>query len=402
MHIVIIINLNLFYMQISFFEDSLCKHFKPLTLTRPVWDLRIGVLTILKKWKKNLKPDLIHWQCDDHIQQVFTPPEIPKKSYRYYINSRFLPSKLLLDSIKNMSEGESLFYEDTLVAQYSNTNLDLDPKNRTVLPYKPIFIEYFWDMLQLNGSEISSDIALFKIASKSKGAIDDTIITGKDNMYISDSATIEPGVILMADKGPIFIGDDATIEAGAIIKGPAAVCRGATVKMTSRIYDSTTIGPVCKIGGEVSRSIFHSYTNKAHDGFVGNSILGQWCNMGADSNTSNLKNNYGFVRIQDWETREPYRVGFQFFGTVMGDHSKTSINCMLSTGTTCGVSSNIFNAGFPPKYIPSFTWMDGDKNPEFRFKKALEVMKAMMARRHVEVTPEYEKMMRYLYDCRTD
>lgn len=389
-------------MQISFFEDSFCKHFKPLTLTRPVWDLRVGVLTILKKWKKTLKPELIHWETAAHIQQVFTPPTLENNSPRFYLNARFLPCDKLIAAIKNMADGDSLFYEDTLVAQYSTKAIDLNPTNNIKLDFKPIFIEYLWDMLKLNSDQISYDIALFRISSKSKGAIADTIITNKENMYISDSATIEPGVILMADKGPIFIGDDATIEAGAIIKGPAAVCRGATVKMTARIYDSTTIGPVCKIGGEVSHSIFHSYTNKSHDGFVGNSIFGQWCNMGADSNTSNLKNNYGFVRIQDWETRKPYRVGFQFFGTVMGDHSKTSINCMLGTGTTCGVSSNIFNAGFPPKYIPSFTWMDGEKNPGFRFEKALEVMKAMMARRHIELTPEYESMVRYIYDHRNN
>lgn len=402
MYIVTLLNLKFFYMQISFFEDSICNHFKPLTLTRPVWDLRIGVLTIYKKWKKTLNPELIHWETSPYIQQAFTPPILKDGSPRYFINSRFLPTKELVDALENLKENESLYFEDTLVAQYSKKALDFTPSKIKRLDFKPIFIEYLWDMLKFNGDQISTDISLFEISSKSRKAIADTIITNKDNIYISDSATIEPGVILMADKGPIFIGDNATIEAGAIIKGPAAVCNGATVKMTARIYDATTIGPVCKVGGEVSHSIFHSYTNKAHDGFVGNSIFGQWCNMGADSNTSNLKNNYGFVRIQDWETREPYRVGFQFFGTVMGDHSKTSINCMLSTGTTCGISSNIFNSGFPPKYIPSFTWMDGVENPEFRFKKALEVMKAMMARRHIELTPAYEKMVRHIYDHRNE
>ena len=204
----------------------------------------------------------------------------------------------------------------------------------------------------------------------------------------------------MANKGPIYIGPNSVIEAGAILKGPVAICNNATVKMTARVYDSSTIGPFSKVGGEVSSTIFHSYSNKAHDGFVGNSIFGQWCNLGADSNTSNLKNNYDFVRIQDWETKEFYKVGFQFFGTVMGDHSKTSINSMLSTGTTCGVSSNIFTSAFPPKYIPSFTWLDGEKNPEFRFDKALEVMKAMMARRNVELSEEYEHMMRYIFEQR--
>lgn len=392
-------------MQISFFEDVISRHFKPLTLTRPVWDLRIGILTIYEKWDRLLKPDTIAWSAPEFISDVFLSPELNKSKQCYYINSRFLPSKDLIVQIKSLKNKEAIYYDNHLVAYCSTkplnfTLVSLDISKKIELEFKPVYVEFLWDLLKINSSQISFDIDLVSPPSNSARKLDHVTQVNPQKIFISDSATIEPGAILMADKGPIYIGDNTIVEAGAIIKGPVAICSHSTIKMRGRIYDGTTIGPHCKVGGEVAATIFHSYSNKAHDGYAGNSIFGQWCNLGADSNTSNLKNNYDFVRIQDWETRQPYKVGFQFFGTVMGDHSKTSINAMLSTGTTCGVSSNIFPSGFPPKYIPSYTWVDGLKNPEFRFDKALEVMKAMMARRKIELKPAYEQMMRQIFEER--
>lgn len=392
-------------MQISFFEDVISRHFKPLTLTRPVWDLRIGIFTILEKWQHHLQPEIISWNIPDYISEVFQTPKLDKTKACYYLNSRLLPSEKILAKIDALEVGEALYFENELLVYYSDKSdlfnpSSIDTSKKIQLDFKPLRIEFLWDILAINSSQIASDIEnISSTLSKSKN-LDHVIQVNPNQIYISESATIEPGVILMAEKGPIYIGENAVIEAGTIIKGPVAICNNATVKMRGRIYDGTTIGPYCKVGGEVASTVFHSYSNKAHDGFAGNSIFGQWCNLGADSNTSNLKNNYDFVRIQDWETKQPYKVGFQFFGTVMGDHSKTSINAMLSTGTTCGVSSNIFPSGFPPKYIRSFTWVDGEKNPEFRFDKALEVMKAMMARRKVELNPAYEQMMKHLFDER--
>jgi len=392
-------------MQISFFEDVISRHFKPLTLTRPVWDLRVGIFTIFEKWDHSLSPELATWDIADYRKDVFVSPKKDDTQSCYYINSRFLPSEALIQKIKSLNIGEALYYENELVVYLSEKPINLttsvlDDANRIELDFKPNFIEFLWDIMRINSSQIEADIHLVADSLSSNKQLDHVTQVNSEKIYISDSAHIEPGVILMADKGPIYIGSDVVIEAGAILKGPLAVCDHATIKMRARIYDGTTIGPHCKIGGEVAATIFHSYSNKAHDGYAGNSIFGQWCNLGADSNTSNLKNNYDFVRIQDWETRQLYKVGFQFFGTVMGDHSKTSINSMLSTGTTCGVSSNIFTSGFPPKYIPSYTWVDGLKNPEFRFDKALEVMKAMMARRKVELTPTYKRMVRHIFDER--
>ena len=390
-------------MRICFFDDSCARHFKPLTLTRPVWDLRVGILTIKEKWEKALNPEQCYWQIDEHLNEVYPSSKLKDSEVCCYINSRVLPSEELTDSLQELEPGNALYYGNTLLAfcfQGFIAAEEVKEKTESTasVSFKPKLLTYLWDLLELNSEEIESDIKLLKAKPFSEKSIEHVIISKPEQVYISESAVIEPGVIVMGDSGPVYIGDDAVLEAGSIIKGPVAICEGATVKMSARIYGATTIGPVCKVGGEVYHSIFHSFSNKAHDGFVGNSLLGQWCNMGADSNTSNLKNNYDFVRIQDWETRKMYNVGFQFFGTVMGDHSKTSINTMLSTGTTCGVSSNIFTSEFPQKYIPSFTWLDGKENPEFRFDKALEVMKAMMARRKVQLTSEYEEMMRQIFE----
>ncbi len=391
-------------MQLHFFDDSLARHFKPLTLTRPVWDLRIGVLTVKEKWERTLKPEICSWYTDDHLEKVFPSPQPNDTALTYCLNSRVLPSDELNSAFKKLSPGDALYFEDILIGSCfigcidSPDEIESKIESKKVISFKPVLLTYIWDLLEINSDEIVKDIELLDLQPISNKKYKHVTISTPENVFIAESATIEPGVIIMGDTGSVYIGENATLEAGSIIKGPVAVCNQSTIKMSARIYNATTIGPVCKVGGEVSHSIFHSFSNKAHDGFVGNSILGQWCNMGADSNTSNLKNNYGFVRIQDWETKKPYNVGFQFFGTVMGDHSKTSINSMLSTGTTCGVSSNIFTSDFPKKYIPSFTWLDGKENPVFRFNKALEVMKAMMSRRGVVLTEEYENMMRRIFE----
>ncbi|MGB0346466.1 MAG: glucose-1-phosphate thymidylyltransferase, partial [Balneolaceae bacterium] len=202
---------------------------------------------------------------------------------------------------------------------------------------------------------------------------------------------------IIADEGPVYIGQDSKVEAGSIIKGPVAIGAQAEIKMGGKIFNGTTVGPVCKVGGEINNCIFHSYSNKAHDGFAGNSIIGQWSNFGAATNTSNLKNNYSKVRLPHWDSGEMSEDGVQFFGTVFGDFSKTAINTSLNTGTICGVSSNIFCSGFPPKIIPSFTWLGKDADM-YEFDKAIKAIQAMMERRDVELSQEHISMMRYLFN----
>lgn len=395
-------------MQLCFFSDELSKNFLPLTLTRPVFDLRIGILTIREKWEKTLSTKFSSGIFAEYLHPLFNNRNINSAKDCIWINSRFLPTPELINSITQLVKGEALVYNENIVAAYvngeissnwlENNLINENVLNRKKLDSSGVSISNLWDLLTLNGQEICSDLLHFNAPSYINSTVEypNLVTSNPDQIFVSHSAIIEPGCILVANRGPIYIGENATVEAGSILRGPIAVCENATVKMRARIYDSTTIGPYCKVGGEVANCVFHSYSNKAHDGFVGNSLFGQWCNLGADTNTSNLKNNYSQVRLQDWETRKPSQNGIQFLGTVMGDHSKTAINTMLNTGTICGVSSNIFSSGFPPKYIPSFSWL-GDKEIEpYRLEKAVEGMKAMMARRNVEFTTEYAELIKYI------
>jgi len=249
----------------------------------------------------------------------------------------------------------------------------------------------------MNGSEIVHDINrlgnLEPIGENSHFTI-----TGEHGVLSDENVEIEPGVVFITNDGPIVLQDNSKIMANSVIRGPSVICRGSTVKTGAKIYKNTTIGPVCKVGGEIDNCIFHSYANKAHDGFTGNSIFGQWTNLGADTNTSNMKNNYSKIAITDFHTAEKTDTDRQFFGTVLGDHSKTAINTMLNTGSICGVSSNILSSGFPPNHIRSFTWISDKNKTTYTFEKAVETMKIMMARRNVALTDNYIEMMKAIFE----
>lgn len=398
-------------MQLCFFSDGVSSNLMPLTLTRPTDDLRVGILKIREKWLNHLETKSFTRIAPDHISKMPETVSIDKNESCIWINSRYLPSKEVTASILELDDDQAITNQDEVVAirisgeksleLHSSKSFDIKKLQFSSHQIDCSSIRYLWDMLSLNAAEITADIALLSPNSLlKKRTLSNCITVNEENIFISDKATIEPGCIFNASYGPIFIGANATIESGSIIKGPVAVCEGATIKMASRIYDGTTIGPVCKVGGEVANSIFHSHSNKGHDGFVGNSLVGEWCNFGADTNTSNLKNNYSQVKLPHWETQELHESGVQFFGTVLADHSKTSINTMLNTGTICGISSNIFSSGFPQKYIPSFSWLSDSGVETYDFEKAIIAMKAMMKRRNVELSQEYYEMMKFIFENR--
>lgn len=398
-------------MQLCFFSDNDASNLLPLTITRPVDDLRVGILKINEKWLNHLDISKYSGIIPDYLEGVFRSEDIDDTQSCVWINSRYLPNKKIIPSILELDDNQAITSQDEVVAirlsgeksleLYSSKSFDLKKLQFSSHQIDCSSIKYLWDMLSLNAAEITADISLLSPNSLvKKRTLSNCITVNEKNIFISDKATIEPGCILNASDGPIFIGANATIESGSIIKGPVAVCEGATIKMAARIYDGTTIGPVCKVGGEVANSIFHSHSNKGHDGFVGNSLVGEWCNFGADTNTSNLKNNYSQVKLPHWETQELHESGVQFFGTVLADHSKTSINTMLNTGTICGVSSNIFSSGFPQKYIPSFSWLSDSGVETYDFEKAIIAMKAMMKRRNVELSQEYYEMMKFIFENR--
>jgi UDP-N-acetylglucosamine diphosphorylase/glucosamine-1-phosphate N-acetyltransferase len=397
-------------MQLCFFEDSRSQVLQPLTLTRPTDDLRIGIFTIAEKWATAMGTNNYSRITRPHLQNVFAGDQINTTENCLWVNSRYLPTKNLLEKVDDLSEGQCLKHEDTVIAAHVDgitsqqwlTRDEPDFNNLFVLQTPDFLsIRNIWDLFQLNGQEIIRDIELLTPQSGKNAQISDQAVFEKsDDIFIEEGATIEAGCVLNAQNGPIYIGKNATIMSGAHIRGPVAICENATIKMGAKIYADTTIGPVCKVGGEVNNSIFHSYSNKAHDGFVGNSLIGQWCNLGADTNTSNLKNNYSTIRITKWNDREEVETGQQFIGTIMGDHSKTAINTQLNTGTVCGVSCNIFSNDFPPKLIPSFSWVGSNVIQTYRLEKAFEAMEAMMARRNVSLTDSYKDMMESIFDNR--
>ena len=391
-------------MQLCFFSDDRAHHFLPLTLTRPVHDLRVGMLTIREKWEYDLSLNASTALLPGYLAPVFEYNSNPSNKERIWINDRYLPTPALISEISKLERGSVLIDNETSVAAIPDERLasswikDNSPDFNELTPVNTTLelssIEFLWDMLSLNAIQIEEDIKRLELSPAKETQLEKLLgFSTRSQIYISDSATIEPGCIIIAEDGPVFIGEHVVLEAGSIIKGPGAVCSKATVKMKARIYGGTTIGPVCKVAGEIHNSIFHSYSNKAHDGFVGNSIFGQWCNLGADTNTSNLKNNYSKISIINWKTKLPYDEGVQFLGTIMGDHSKTAINTQLNTGTIVGVCSNIFHSGFPPKYIPSFSWGGKENFQTYQFEKAIEAMSAMMKRRGVDLTSEYQDMM---------
>ncbi len=397
-------------MGICFFNDDQVKRFQPLTLTRPMDDLRVGILTIREKWIKSLGNTQFCRLLSDHLNGVFERGEIRGDEEILWINSRLLPSESFLSALRNLREGQKIIFKDVTVAAKVNAESSkkmfsantFNDDGLDIMEVKEVIhLEHLWDLLSLNSYEIEKDIQLLglKSVSEKKREVRESVYHPK-NTFIGDDVYIEPGCIFIAEKGPVVICDGATIEAGSILRGPVVVGEGATVKMAARIYDGTTIGPVCKVGGEVAGCIFHSYSNKAHDGFAGNSIFGQWVNLGANTITSNLKNDYKNIDVTDWITKDLIQTGRQFLGTVMADHSKTAINTMLNTGTICGVSSNVFIDELSPKVIDSFTWL-GPRGPAiYRFEKAIAVMQAMMKRRDVELTDDYNRMMQYIFNSR--
>lgn len=394
---------------ITFFEDKSLKNFHPLTLTRPIYDLRVGILTLSEKWIRTLSSDAEPSGLQrDHLKELFPePPSLEPGDTCYWINPRVFPDKNLAHRIQKLSVNSVLMDGRTLIAAHLSAEfhnawlrkgVNTADLNESVYSDSYKILEDIWQIFQFNGDEIRNDLDRIKNKKQADTAeYPHSVLIDNFPIYVDNEAVIEPGAILYADKGPIYIGKGARVMANAVVRGTAAICEQSVVKMGAKIYKDTTIGPVCKVGGEVSNVVFHSYSNKAHDGYAGNSVFGQWCNLGADTNTSNLKNNYSTVRFRNWESGEEVDTGQQFIGTIMGDHSKTGINAMLNTGTLCGVCCNLFSDGYPPKYVPSFSWVSGKEMVPYHFEKAIDAMQKMMQRRDVKLTPAYKELMHSIF-----
>ena len=370
-------------------DNGLHLRFAPLTLTRPLGDVRVGVLTNKERWERWIPEAKVSFITESYLQKKF--PELHGQE-EVEINAAVIPTEAIAAAVVSLQEDQILMGENTWIARRGKATEKIQFTDQ-----QPIVLEQRWDLFQRNDEVLVADYFFLTAGRESQELSDtNTVIGSTDLIFLEEGASVE-GAFLNTTNGPIYIGKDAEVMEGSLIRGPFALCEHAGVKMGAKIYGATTIGPHCKVGGEISNCVFQAYSNKGHDGFLGNSLVGEWCNFGADSNTSNLKNNYSLIRSWSYEKGEEVETGLQFMGVCMGDHSKTAINTMLNTATVVGVSCNIFGGGFPKKFIPSFTWGACESSELFDLAKAKEAASAMMSRRQVEFTDGDHAIFDFLF-----
>ncbi|MDO1500996.1 GlmU family protein [Winogradskyella maritima] len=368
----------------------------PFTYTRPVADIRVGILTIREKWESYLEYTTTT-VTENYLSEKFPMVEMDDN---IMINASYLPNREITAVVKSLTENQAVFIgEDVIAFHVKEGESPEDFSSFEAIEFEGdiLKIENTWDIFSKNGSAIEDDFNLITSDRKSE-AIPATVNTiNAQNIFIEKGAKLN-FVTLNAENGPIYIGRNTEIMEGSVIRGPFALCPNATVKLASKIYGPTTIGPHSKVGGEVNNSVIFGYSNKGHDGFLGNSVLGEWCNIGADSNNSNLKNNYAEVRLWDYNTEGFAKTGLQFCGLMMGDHSKCGINTMFNTGTVVGVSSNIFGSGFPRNFVPSFSWGGSKGFVTYKTNKAYEVATVVMQRRGLEFSDIDKAILDHVFE----
>ncbi len=375
---------------IILFDNEVREHLLPFTYIRPVCEIRVGILTIREKWERWLNAPAFYI-TQDYLAGKFP---IEYEDDNYLINGSVLPSEQLCRLIKQMEVGEAFLTEngeELIAARLDGDQMDnliqdedfgelngFDLENTNYLK-----INRLWDIFKHNNEALRDDFKLLTEGRTSQPLSATNRCIGEENIFLEEGAKVEFST-LNATTGPIYIGKNAEIMEGCLVRGGLAMGEGAILKMGAKIYGATTIGPYSKIGGEVNNSVIFGYSNKAHDGFLGNSVLGEWCNLGADTNTSNLKNNYEEVKLWNYPTEKFVPTGQQFCGLMMGDHSKSGINTMFNTGTVVGICANVFGEGYPRNFVPSFAWGGPSGYQTFRIEKAYETMERVLARRGMD------------------
>ncbi len=370
----------------------------PFTFTRPVADIRLGITTIREKWEYFLGQKTSSL-TRDYLAEKFP---IETKEENILINASVLPDKDLTEQVVSLRDGMALVHGDLMIAMYVHAD-DIEKMDNaepeTVEVNREIRqLQHVWEIFSMNNIAIKDDFLRLTAGRKSQSPGKTNFVQGDvSDIFVEEGAQVE-FVFLNTTDGPIYIGKDAVIMEGAKIRGPFALCAHATVKMDAKIYGGTTIGPYCKVGGEVSNSVIFGYSNKGHDGFLGNSVLGEWCNLGADTNVSNLKNTYGPVKLWSYVSELFENTGEQFCGLMMGDHSKTGINTMFNTGTVVGVNANIFGDGYQRNFIPSFSWGGKHGLAHYDLKKAFKVAQAVFSRRNRDFDEKEERIFSTVFE----
>jgi UDP-N-acetylglucosamine diphosphorylase/glucosamine-1-phosphate N-acetyltransferase len=371
--------------------DTDRENLYPLTFTRPISDFRVGIVSIKQKWEFYYKS--VSVKTVDYLSEKY-PIHLQKNNV--WIDSSILPSQDLITEINSLRNGEFLENNGDVIAV---CNHDMNTVGLDAIESHSTFskINDLWDIFSLNGEEIKSDFNhLVKGNSGEELSITNTLV-GNNPIYLEKGAKVECSILNSTD-GPIYIGKDAEIMEGSLVRGPFAMCNNSTLKMGAKIYGPTTLGPYCKVGGEVNNSVFFGYSSKSHDGFLGNSVIGEWCNLGADTNNSNLKNNYTEVKLWNYKTERFKKTGLQFCGLIMADHSKCGINTMFNTGTVVGVSANVFGSGFPRNIIPSFSWGGASGFTTYKTNKVFEVASVVMGRRNIEFSDTDKSILEKVFE----
>ncbi len=380
------------------FDDNTWQNLLPLTFTKPTSEIRIGILTITEKWETYLSGKLT-FQTQAYLSQkykgVYTNNTV-------FINGKICPTPELLAQINKLEFNTGIKKGNTLIAFRSNNASALNisealaSAEETSINY--LSVENVWDIFSKNGEAIKQDFELITRGRTSQAlSSSNTVIGDAKDIFLEEGAVVE-AAILNTKSGPIYIGKDAEIMEGSVVRGPFALGEHSALKLSTKVYGPTTIGPHRKVGGEINNSVIFGFSNKAHDGFLGNSVVGEWCNLGADTNNSNLKNNYGNVKLYNYAQQKMIDTGLQFCGLIMGDHSKCGINTMFNTGTVVGVGANIFGGGFPPTHIPSFSWGGAEGIEEYKFDKMIETANRVYARRSLIMSAEEKQILKHISD----
>lgn len=387
---------------ILFDDPGIRPHLLPLAYTRPIAGFRVGIQTIAEKWAYSLQLSpsfLVEPYLQVKFRAIYTTDNV-------YLNGAVCPHEALLEALQCLPMGGALWWKDSLIAWRSATVCERPAEliaaaasSKSIsLDVAPTLIERLPDIFVYNGEQIKADFQRITKGRKSQPIADRfTAYYNEAQIFVEEGADIK-NASLNATGGPIYIGRHAQVMEGATIQGPFALLEYSVVSMGGKMRPNTCIGPFCKVGGELGGSVIFGYSNKGHEGYMGNTVVGEWCNWGADTNNSNLKNDYGNVRLYDYATGQYEDSGRQFVGLFMGDHSKTGINTMFNTGTVVGVNVNVFGGGFPPKHIPSFSWGGGEHFEKYRFEKALEVARSTMERRNVSLTDADEAILKHIFD----
>ena len=379
------------------FDGEVRNSLLPFTYTRPVAEIRIGILTLREKWEKHLGLTTTTI-TEEYLEEKYPMVELEEN---IMINASFIPTVALVAQVKKLKANEAIFKGDDVIAFFttdSQEEINFEAYQQYDFDDELLQVKNTWDIFSLNDRAIQQDFDLITEDRTSQPIPEGVQAINPENIFIEEGAKLTFAT-LNATDGPIYIGENAEIMEGVVVRGALAMCENSVLKLGAKVYGATTIGPFCKVGGEVNNSVLFGYSSKGHDGFLGNSVIGEWCNLGADTNNSNLKNNYAAVKLWDYNTGRFAKTGLQFCGLMMGDHSKCGINTMFNTGTVIGVSVNIFGSGFPRNFVPSFSWGGASGFTEYKTNKVFEVAEVVMQRRGITFDVKEQAILEHVFEA---